>query len=143
MAGNNTSSFEWSIKRSNVRRTFLLVVHLLAASSIMLSAIATVYKVSLMVSLAFSAGYYGSGRDPSRITGTLRYTEAFGWELLDNIDYRSISILQSTVITPWVIVLHYRRDDKTQYWAIFYDALDTASYRRLVALLRITWSTDS
>ena len=142
MAGNYASSCEWTIKPSKVQQKFLLIVHLLAACSVLLSSIATVYQALLMVSLGLSIGYYGGARNPNRIIRTIRYTEAFGWELLDNVDYHSISILRSTAVTPWVVVLHYRWDEKTQYRAIFYDALDTASYRRLIALLRITWYTD-
>ncbi|MGR9046901.1 MAG: protein YgfX [Gammaproteobacteria bacterium] len=137
MNKNYALSFEWSINASVIQRRLLLVTHSLAVTALLISAIVPVYKVLLVLSITFSGYVYWRAYGPGKGAVTVRYTDALGWELLVNRQYRPIRILKSTVLTPWVLVLHYRMDDKNRYWAIFNDALDKKSFCRLTAQLKI------
>ena len=132
-----SASFEWPIKSSKLQQRLLVAAHVLATIALLISAMTPVYKALLVLSMGISGwGYwrvYGQGNE----TVTVRYSDAFGWELSVNNEYRAIRILKSTVLTPWVIVLHYQLENKDRHWAIFNDALNKEKYKQLAVQLKI------
>lgn len=75
----------------------------------------------------------------------LRYTTAFGWEnnhLNDHFDF--IEILPSTVLTPFVVFLHYKikhndqPKQKTKAVMILKDAMNNDDFRQLRVELKIS-----
>lgn len=120
-----------------MQQKLLVIAHSIAIAALLVNAIAPLYKMLMVLSIAISGWIYWRFYGQKNKTVTVRYTDASGWELLVNNEYRSISILNSTVVTPSVIVLHYRLDNKNRYWAIFYDALSSQGYKQLIIQLKI------
>ena len=135
-------SFEWPIKVSVIQRRLLLVVHVFALAALLVSAIVPLYKTLLVLSIVISGHVYWRAYGPSNEAYKVRYTDAFGWELSVSNQYRPIRILKSTVLTTWVIVLHYQMDDKKRYCAIYNDALSKEGFCRLTAQLKIAGLDD-
>ncbi len=68
------------------------------------------------------------------------YNAISGWKIAYSTnDYYSISILSSTVMSPYFIVLHfYRQNKKKQTILICRDALNTDEFRKLLVALKIS-----
>lgn len=62
-----------------------------------------------------------------------------GWQLaVIADDFQTIQILPSSVITVWLIVLHFRLENgKFQSLVLLNDALESQDYRALVVALKI------
>lgn len=131
------ASFQWSVQASALQRRFLTIVHLVALMALWVSAIEPFYKALLVLVIIISGWCYGRRYGRSHGAVAIRYTDAFGWELSDNNDCQPIRILKSTVVMPWVIVLHYRVKNQTRHWAIFSDALSREGFIQLTVQLKI------
>lgn len=69
----------------------------------------------------------------------IRYHEASTWSVaITGNEFQTLQILPSTVVTIWLIVLHFRLENgKFQSLLIFNDALSDKDYRGLVVTLKI------
>lgn len=70
----------------------------------------------------------------------IRHTDHSIWQLATTADdFQTIEILPSSVITVWVIVLHFRIENgNCRSLAIINDALNDKDYRALAVALKIT-----
>lgn len=129
--------YEWHITHSKQLGYVLIIMHLLALVAIWTSAI-TFVSQGVLTSCLFLHGYY-TYVVTKKENWQLTYTEENGWQIiLDNDKPRSITILQSTVLTRLVICLHYRHDITNNYRYIFKDALSNNlnTYRQLIVTLK-------
>ncbi len=77
---------------------------------------------------------------------TIKHTEAFGWEVSKGGDFASVEILKSTVITTFVLFLHFKHGSQAQSWKsshkktllVLADALAEEDYRCLIVKLKTT-----
>ena len=80
----------------------------------------------------------------------LRYIQGASWQVLQVNRPAAVEILQSSVITPVAVFLHYKPRTQARTWReysalgrcsclfISADSLSIADYRRLIVLLKIT-----
>jgi toxin CptA len=66
----------------------------------------------------------------------IKHTEALGWEIAGSNDFKSIQVLNSTVITVFAIFLHFTDNTHKQSVLIVNDALSEDDYRRLIVRLK-------
>jgi len=66
----------------------------------------------------------------------IKHTEALGWEVSNGNDFKSIQILNSTVVTLYAIFLHFNKNAHKQSVLIVNDALSEDNYRRLIVRLK-------
>lgn len=129
----------FKLNKSPLLIRWLIIIHSLTAFSSLANALIWPYKliVLLMVgySLFFYLRYYQSRFQPYEI----RYSENLIWQLaIGDDDFQAIEVLPSSVITVWLIVLHFRLGkSKQQRLVIFNDALDDKDYRALAVALKI------
>ena len=69
----------------------------------------------------------------------IKYTEASGWEILEGNDFEPVRIINSTVITVYVIFLHVIRQNAGKKTILsLNDAVSEDDYRFLIVKLRTT-----
>ena len=132
------------IKPSKRLKRLVIIVHALALLAGMANALTFPVKISLWVLIGLH--YWASGRRLNAKTVTLKHTESLGWELSEGVDFASIEILKSTVITTFALFLHYRYRSQPQSRIfghkktrlVLNDALADKDYRRLIVKLKTT-----
>lgn len=63
------------------------------------------------------------------------------WEIILDTGVLSAQIEPSTVVTPWIVILHARSGRRKLYIPVCRDAVDPESFRRLRVSLRIAGHT--
>jgi hypothetical protein len=133
-----------AIKPSHRLRAILILIHALAFTASMTNDLGLIFKLGLITIICLQ-GWLAVKRLKNE-QYTLKYTESLGWQLLKDHDLVSIEILDSTVLTPFVIFLHYRErlqlgfrtTRAKQTRLILSDALANQDYRHLIVKLKIT-----
>lgn len=127
------------IKPSSLLLKWLVLMHLLAILTTLICALSFSYQAIIIILILGSLWFYAQqGLKKHEIA--IRYSSAFGWEIavLEH-NFFSIEILPSTVITAYLIILHYKTHKKyTQTSLIIKDTLNEDEFRKLKVLLRIT-----
>ncbi len=106
-------------------------------------------SLALWIKLFSSAVVIGIGLASARAGKTagfdLLYSVNQGWSVLDaEQEYQSISIKPTTVISRWVVFLHFSFNDKVvRSRMILKDALLDDDYRRLIVKLKLTGYRES
>jgi hypothetical protein len=115
----------------------LVVVHILAVIACLINALPLVVKTGLALAVA---GYYlFISKRLAHECWTIRHSDFFGWQILVNGQFEAIKILDSTVLTPFAIFLHFRYNSaKKGYLALFNDALTNDDFRQCVVRLKTT-----
>jgi len=119
----------------------LRVLHILAALASVLNALPILFKLITFLAVVVSFKQYSSRYDKHFQRFFIRYSEETGWQLSQNNSvFQRIEILPTSVVSQYVIVLHFHLQDKKQLSrVIFYDALSTQDYRALVVALKVAW----
>ena len=111
----------------------IIVLHMIAVFAAISSAlpVATKLLLALLIGLNFKAIF------PLVKTGQriIRYSEHLGWEIFEGDTYKSITVLKSTVTTPFISFLHIQGKPAI---LIACDALSEDDYRQLLVKLKIT-----
>ncbi|MGR9052011.1 MAG: protein YgfX [Gammaproteobacteria bacterium] len=131
-------SQQWTIKTSILEQRLIVTTHVLAVVSLTISHLLPPFNLLLYAAIGISVWKYRYTLTGAHPKCSIRYNDDYGWSISTGTEYRPIEIFESTVMTPYVIVLKYRIVDKIQYLNIFYDALDKVSYSRLIAQLKIS-----
>ncbi len=122
----------------------VILVHTLALTAAMANALALAIKVGLsaiiflhlwLITRRLNAEHY-----------TIKHTDAFDWEISEGHGFASIEILKSTVITTFVLFLHFKPSSGTGYpnsdakktLLVLNDSLAEEDYRYLIVKLRTT-----
>jgi hypothetical protein len=117
----------------------LFVLHAIAIIAALTNALTTSYKIILVIAILVSLIVYL--KRENNVKGlTLRHAEVSGWEItsLEN-QFSSIQVLPSTVITQYLIVLHYKiQNQKKRAIIICKDTMTNDNYRKLLVALKIS-----
>ncbi len=116
-------------------------MHALAVCVVIFTAIPLAPKVILVILILFSLLFYLKQQVGLKEI-TLRNTSEFGWEISNNSDqFDLVEILPSTVLTRYLIILHYIIQNnlkrKNRSVLIFKDALLKDDFRKLKVELKI------
>ncbi len=117
-------------------------MHGLAVFIVGITAIPLIPQVILIILILFSLIFYLKQEKAIKIY-TLRYSTAFGWEITNSEnEFQLIEILPTTVLSPYLVFLHYRisNNNKKQniYVLITKDRLSHDDFRKLRVELRIS-----
>lgn len=122
------------LKPSTQLKRFLVVIHLLALGSSIANALPLAVKLALSVGICLHL-WFALGRLKTQ-RYSIKHTETSGWEIADGDEFKSVQILNSTVITVFAIFLHVNRDARRQSLLIVNDALTEDDYRRFIVRLK-------
>ena len=115
----------------------LIVLHALAVIAICITPLFFVYKIALLIAVLI--GLFVSVNKALKFKKCNIRHSLIGWEIsYGENNFSSIDILPSTVITPYLLVLHFRQQNQIkQTILIGMDALNDDEYRKLIVTLRI------
>ncbi|KAF3978163.1 MAG: hypothetical protein HFP77_03395 [Methylococcales symbiont of Iophon sp. n. MRB-2018] len=124
------------IKQSKLLLYWLLFTHVLAIIAVFLSAVSLLIQWLICPLLIISFIFYSRLRDNGRI---IRYAALTGWEMAyPKQGFSSIKILPTTVISTFLIVLHFETDiHQKKTILIGKDSLAENKYRQLLVSLKI------
>ncbi len=119
--------------------TGCLVLHALAILSVMLNSLAWIYKVILIALLLMSL-WDCLKQDIGRKDFSVRFNPLLGWEIArSGNDFCAATLLKSTVITPYLIILHFKMLDNRKHAALIVkDAMTKNEYRQLLVKLKVS-----
>ena len=132
-----TKIFE--INQSPVLIKWLVLLHVTAIIAASLAALEPSYKI-VIISMALLSLLFYLKRELRFHSLSIVHSMASGWEIsLSDNQFYPVKILASTVITPYLIVLHYKIQNKQkQTILICKDALIADDYRKLMVELKIS-----
>jgi len=131
-------SLHLQINPSQWKKRFIGILHLLALSAVLIASLADWIKALLILCLVLSNFIYSHRATGHKNKMAVRYSDANGWQIDAGNGFEAIQIRPSTVITPWLIVLHYCLTNRKHYLPIFCDALNTADFRKLLVQLKVS-----
>jgi hypothetical protein len=125
------------LKPSKRLKQLLISAHVLALGACLANALPLAIKLGLSAGICLHLGVVIRHlNNPRQI---IKYTEASGWEILEGNDFEPVRIINSTVITVYVIFLHVIRQSAGKKTIIVLnDALSEDDYRFLIVKLRTT-----
>lgn len=119
-------------------------MHGLAVFIVGITAIPLIPQVILTILILFSLIFYLKQEKTIKVF-TLRYSTAFGWEIANSENgFQLIEILPTTVLSPYLVFLHYKinsnnqKKQKNLYVLIAKDTLSNDDFRKLRVELRIS-----
>jgi len=130
------------LKPSKRLKKMVVFIHTLALGASMANALAFAIKISFFAIICINL--WLSVRRLNLEYYTIKYTEAFGWEVSEGLAFTSVEILKSTVITTFALFLHYKHGSQSQpsksgykkTLLILNDALAEEDYRCLIVKLK-------
>lgn len=117
----------------------LIITHALAIFAGLANSLFWFYKLIALIVVGCSLFVYLRRYHYQFQPYQLKYNEDSVWSvaITDN-DFQTMQILPSSVITTWLIVLHFRLENgKRQDLVILNDALNQQDYRSLAVSLKI------
>lgn len=112
-------------------------MHVLALLSSLLMPVGAVLKVTLCLLLGYSLYFYLQRYQQGFYNFSLRQSEEFSWELVENNRPSGLRVLRSTVLTSFIIILQVKIDNKHRSLLVCRDAVSAEEYRKLFAALKI------
>jgi hypothetical protein len=134
---------QFIINQSAFLIKWLIGMHGLAIFVVGITAIPLIPQVILIILILFSLFFYLKQEKAIKVY-TLRYSTAFGWEITNSEnEFQHIEILPTTVLSPYLIFLHYKinnnnKKQKKLYVLIAKDRLSNDDFRKLRVELRIS-----
>lgn len=139
MSKKSTATQIFTVNKSPLLIHLLLIIHGFAAFASLANALPWIYKlitfIAVACSLAFYLRRYHYQFEPFHIkchagsVWSIAYKEG---------DFQIMQILPASVMTIWLIVLHYRLENgKRHSLVILNDALNETDYRALAVTLKI------
>jgi len=144
MSYKSESGLLLTIKPSKRLKKMVIFVHTLALGASMANALVLAIKISLFALIGIHC--WLTVRRLNVEHYTIKHTEALGWEVTEGCEFVSVEILKSTVITTFVLFLHFKPVSQTQSWTsghkktllVLSDALAGEDYRCLIVKLKTT-----
>ena len=128
----------FKIHRSALLIRWLVVLHAIAIVAAFINALDLVYKVIITLMILVSLLIYLK-REINFHGLLIRYSSGFGWEIAySENNFYAIEILASTIITRYIIILHFIHNNKKQTILICKDALFYDEFRKLMVALKIS-----
>jgi hypothetical protein len=113
----------------------IVFVHSLALGACIMNTLPITVKFGLLTGICIHLWFILNCSKIERYK--IRHTEALGWEISAGKDFKSVTILKSTVITIFAVWLHIKRQNADkQAILIVNDALCEDDYRRLIVKLK-------
>ena len=131
------------VKQSNNLLAFIISVHGLALTSSMFLAILMSLKLLLMILVCYSLYFHLRRYRQGFYILTLKHTAEFAWELEQKNNLKGISILNTSVLTSFIIILHVQTNKQHRNLLICRDAVSDEAYRQLLVALKITAANNS
>jgi hypothetical protein len=133
VANKFSSPFIAELKPSKKVQHLLIAIHAIALGACFANALPLPFKLitALLIAFNFKITFPAFKTENRKIS----YSEKLGWQITKDIDFESVEILKSTVITTFFIFLHLRNQPAL---IIANDALDEDAYRELIVRLKIT-----
>ena len=125
------------VKQSRYLLVFIIVVHAVTALSCLMLPLTIAIKVLFLFLPGYSLYFYLQRYKQGFYTLMLKYSEQFSWELVEHDNFISMRVLKSTVLTPFVIILHVEIDKKYRSILVCRDAVSAEKYRQLFVALKI------
>ena len=118
-------------------------MYLLALLAAMVNSLAFSIKISLVIMLVIH--YRVAVHRAKTMNYKIKYSDASGWELAEEMDFIGVDILQSTVITTQLLFLHFNFVPNTPLrlynkhsLLILKDQLTPEDYCSLIVKLKMT-----
>ncbi|MDD5461252.1 MAG: hypothetical protein PHG00_06415 [Methylococcales bacterium] len=132
-----------TIKPARTLKKWVIVIHTLALAAGMANALPVVIKISLFAVICLHLRYALGRLNAQKYT--IKYTDALGWEISEGHDFYPITILRSTVITTYVLFLHFKPGFRIGYpksgikktLLILKDSMAEDDYRYLIVKLKM------
>lgn len=122
------------LKPSKSLKQLLVVMHGLALGSSIANALPVAVKLVLLIGICLHLWFLFKRFKSEQCS--IKQSEAAGWEISNGNDFKTVQILNSTVVTVFAIFLHFSNDAGKQSVLIVNDALSEADYRRLIVRLK-------
>ena len=134
-----TANFE--LKSSKYLAIWIAGLHFLALFAMIISQLPDLLKIILIlliwVHFILEKRRYAKQKQPQ----ILIYSEGLGWKLLMDQVAETIEIQPSTVITSFLIIIHYKiifSENKIRSIVCFKDALNPKEFKKLSVQLKIS-----
>ena len=128
----------FKVHRSDLLIRWLIVLHAIAIGAAFINALDLIYKIIITTMVLVSLLVYLK-RENSFQGLSIRHSTEFGWEVAySENNFYAIEILASTVITRYIIVLHFVQNKENQTILICRDALFYDKFRKLMVALKIS-----
>ncbi len=124
------------LKPSNGLNKFFIFIHLLALIASIGNALPLTVKLVIFSGVALNLYWTQHRKQPP--LSSIHYSHELGWQINRLGDAQHVQILPSTVITTFIIFLHFTENNKQSSLLIASDALSADDYRRLVVELKIS-----
>jgi len=131
-----------TIKPSNSLKKAVIIVHTIALGASLANGLSIASKIGLLTIICLHL--WLTIRHLNAEHYTIKHTDAFDWEISEGHDFTSINILKSTVITTFVLFLHFKPNSGTGYpksdarktLLVLNDSLAEDDYRYLIVKLK-------
>ena len=133
------ASFQVEFQRSGLLTYFIVCTHLLALTACLFNALPVWIKTALSLLVCLHMMWVLRKYVIVAPRYVVKYKESTGWELAGENAFMPIQILHSTVISTFIIILHFNgQEDRKQSILIPCDALSTEEFRKLTVELKIS-----
>ncbi|MEQ1529015.1 MAG: protein YgfX [Methylococcales bacterium] len=125
-----------TLKPSRRLKQLLIFIHVLA----LIASIANGLPIwaKLFVFLAVAGHYVWLTKRSGQPQYRIQHSHESGWQIFNTEQAHTVQILASTVITTFLIFLHYTANGKPKTLLVANDALSTDDYRQLIVRLKTT-----
>lgn len=135
MAKNTAPTLNLLIKSSGYQLILVETLHIMAFAACWLNNLPWIMRIALSA-LVITSGFYQYKQPQADFY--LRYSDKNQWSAAFNHQhYQPIAIQTTTVITQWLVILHFEIEQRSMTRLIFRDSLSRNDYRRLVVELKI------
>lgn len=135
MAKNPTPTLNLLIKSSSYQLILVQTLHIISFAACWLNNLPLLMQIALSA-LVIASRIYQYKQPKSDFY--LRYSDKNQWSTtFNNQPFQPITILSTTVITQWLVILHFEIQQHSLTRLIFRDSLSSNDYRRLMVQLKI------
>ena len=144
MSDQHQSALLLTLNPSKRLKKWVIFVHIIALGASVANALVFAIKISLFACIGMHC--WLTVRRLNTEHYAIKHTEALGWEVSEGGDFAPVEILKSTVITPFVLFLHFKYSYQAQTGKpgdkksllVLCDALNEEDYRCLIVKLKTT-----
>ncbi|MFM8342061.1 MAG: protein YgfX [Methylomonas sp.] len=135
MAKNAAPTLNLLIKSSSYQLILVKTLHFIIFAACWLNNLPLLMKIALSAMVITSRIYQYKQPQPDFY---LRYSDKNQWSAaFNNQPFQPINILSTTVITQWLVILHFEIQQHSLTRLIFRDTLSSNDYRCLMVELKI------
>lgn len=129
------------VEQSKYLLIFIVSVHGLALLSSLFVAVLMSFKLLVVMLICDSLYFHLRRYQKGFYLYSLKHTAEFSWELFSKNSLTGMRILNSSVLSSFVIILHVEINSKHRNLLLCRDAVSAEAYRQVLVALKIT-TTD-